>query len=201
MENENYLQELLHMLNELEERREYITDNEYLIQMNSYMQSYLNFRNQRCTCTEDSFECYRYPKLFQNCINKDIILQQAPLLSILIPEHQIPPDFQLQLQIKYEPYDRNQLIKIIRFLFNVSNESSYIFDKIICAFSVFHLIFKHYGLLLESSKLYQVACNKLYEFETNLENRTIFESFDFGHIGISSNPIPIWRKNLCPSSR
>ena len=160
------------------------------------MHSYLNYRNDRCTCTDNSFECYRYPRLLQNCRHKDIILQQAPLLSTLIPDHQIPDDFKLELEVKYEPYDKNLLIKTLRYLFNLSFESSYISDKIICAFSVFHLIFKHNGLLIESPQLRQTALDKLNEFEMTIENQQIFENYDFSSLGISINPIPIWGGNL-----
>jgi len=196
MDDQDYLQQLMRMMSEIEERSEYISDNEYLTAMNQCMQSYLNYRNQRCTCTEDSFECYRYPRLLQNCRNKDLILEYAPLMSILITGHEIPANFQLQLEIRYEPYNKDLLVKTMRYLFNVSSESSYIYEKVICAFSVFHLIFKHHGLLRESRKLHEVAINKLTEFETIIENRNIFENYDFSYIGIMTNPIPIWRKNL-----
>ena len=195
MDDEDYLQQLMRMMSEIEERREYITDNEYLTEMNNCMQSYLNYQNERCTCTEESFECYRYPRLFQNCRNKEIILQQAPIMSILVAGYQIPVDFKLQLEIKYEPYNKHLIVKTMRYLFNLSSESSYIYDKIICAFSVFHLIFKHYGLLTESPTLREVALNKLTEFETTMEHRNIFENYDFSYLGISANPIPIWGEN------
>jgi hypothetical protein len=180
------------MMSEIEERREYLTDNEYLTMMNNCMQSYLNYRNERCTCTEDSFECYRYPRLLQNCRYKDTILQQAPLLSTLIPGHQIPADFKLQLEVKYEPYDNDLLVKTLRYLFNVSTETDYVIDKITCAFSVFHLIFKHHGLLLKSKKFREVAYQKINEFATSEESRFILENHDFSYLGITSNPIPIW---------
>ena len=196
MDDQDYLQQLMRMMSEIEERSEYISDNEYLTAMNQCMQSYLNYRNQRCTCTEDSFECYHYPRLLQNCQNKDLILEHAPLMSILITGHEISANFQLQLEIKYEPYNKDLLVKIMRYLFDVSSESSYIYEKVICAFSVFHLIFKHHGLLRESRKLHEAAINKLTEFETIIENRNILENYDFSYIGIMTNPIPIWRKNL-----
>ena len=192
MDEEDYLQQLQRMMSEIEERSDILSDNEYLTLMNNCMQSYLNYRNNRCTCTEDSFECYYYPRLLQNCRNKDIILQQAPLLSTLITDAQIPSDFQLELEIKYEPYDNDLLVKTLRYLFNVSSESDYIIDKIICAFSVFHLIFKHHGLLLKSKKFREVAYNKLNEFATSEESRFILENYDFSYLGITSNPIPIW---------
>jgi len=192
MDDEDYIQQLMRMMSEIEERREYLTDNEYLTMMNNCMQSYLNYRNERCTCTEDSFECYRYPRLLQNCRYKDTILQQAPLLSTLIPGHQIPADFQLQLEVKYEPYDNDLLVKTLRYLFNVSTETDYVIDKITCAFSVFHLIFKHHGLLLKSKKFREVAYQKINEFATSEESRFILENHDFSYLGITSNPIPIW---------
>ena len=198
MDEEDYFQQLQRMMSEIEERSDVLSDNEYLTLMNNCMQSYLNYRNNRCTCTEDSFECYHYPRLLQNCRNKDIILQQAPLLSTLITDAQIPSDFQLELQIKYEPYDNDLLVKTLRYLFNVSSESDYIIDKIICAFSVFHLIFKHHGLLLKSKKFREVAYNKLNEFATSEESRFILENYDFSYLGITSNPIPIWWGNVVP---
>jgi len=198
MENEDYLIQLSRKMAEIEERKDSLSDNEYLNMMNNCRKEYLNYLNERCTCTEDSFECYHYPRLLKNCRNKDIILQQAPLLSTLIPGAQIPADFRLQLEVKYEPYDKPLLVKTLRYLFNVSFESSYIDEKIVCAFSVFHLIFKHNGLLRESPKLREIACKKLAEFEVNDENRYIFESYDFTYLGISTNPIPIWRAILCP---
>lgn len=196
MDEEDYLQQLRRMMSEIEERSEYMSDNEYLTMMNNCMHTYLNYRNETCTCTEDSFECYRYPRLLQNCRNKDIILQQAPLFSILIPGHQVPADFQLQLEVKYEPYDNVLLVKTLRYLFNVSSESDYINDKIICAFSVFHLIFKHHGLVLKSKKFHQMACKKLNEFSTSEESRFILENHDFSYLGITTNPIPIWWREL-----
>ena len=149
MDSENYLNQLRRMMGDIEERKESLSDNEYLTMMNNCRQAYLNYQNERCMCTEDSFECYHYPRLLQNCRNKDIILQQAPLLSTLIPSHQIPADFQLELEVKYEPYDKPFLVKTLRYLFNVSFESSYIDEKIVCAFSIFHLIFKYNGILKE----------------------------------------------------
>jgi hypothetical protein len=197
-EEDDYLQQLQRMMGEIEERSDILSDNEYLTLMNNCMQSYLNYQNNICTCTEDSFECYYYPRLLQNCRNKDIILQQAPLLSTLITDAQIPSDFQLELEIKYEPYDNDLLVKTLRYLFNVSSESDYIIDKIICAFSVFHLIFKHHGLLLKSKKFREVAYNKLNEFATSEESRFILENYDFSYLGITSNPIPIWWGNYVP---
>jgi len=198
MADEDYLQQLRRMMSEIEEHSDKLSDNEYLTLMNNCMQSYLNYRNDRCTCTEDSFECYRYPRLLQNCRYKDTILQQAPLLSTLITGAQIPADFQLQLGIQYEPYDNDLLVKTLRYLFNLSSESDYIIDKIICAFSVFHLIFKHHGLLLKSKKFREVAYQKLNEFATSEENRFILENYDFSYLGITSNPIPIWWEGLRP---
>jgi hypothetical protein len=198
MDEEDYLQQLRRMMSDIEERSDILSDNEYLTLMNNCMQSYLNYQNNICTCTEDSFECYYYPRLLQNCRNKDIILQQAPLLSTLITDAQIPSDFQLELEIKYEPYDNDLLVKTLRYLFNVSSESDYIIDKIICAFSVFHLIFKHHGLLLKSKKFREVAYNKLNEFATSEESRFILENYDFSYLGITSNPIPIWWGNVVP---
>ena len=198
MDSENYLNQLRRTMGDIEERKESLSDNEYLTMMNNCRQEYLNHQNERCMCTEDSFECYHYPRLLQNCRNKDIILQQAPLLSTLIPSHQIPADFQLELEVKYEPYDKPFLVKTLRYLFNVSFESSYIDEKIVCAFSIFHLIFKYNGILKESKKLHEIVCKKLAEFEVNDENRYILENFDFSYLGILRNPIPIWRAILCP---
>jgi len=194
--NDDYLQQLRRMMSEIEDRREYITDNEYLTMMNDCMRSYLNYHQEQCTCTESSFECYHYPRLLQNCPHKDVILQHAPLISIMIPNHQIPADFHLQMEVQYEPYDRTLLIKILRYLLEVSFESSYISDKIICAFSIFHLVFKHFGLLDESSKLREVVLNKLNEFESGEETTFILENYDFSSFGIDFNPIPIWAGKL-----
>ena len=196
MDDEDYLQQLMRMMSEIEDRREYISDNEYLTRMNDCMQSYLDYRNNRCTCTEDSFECYQYPRLFQNCRHKDIILQQAPLLSILIPGHQIPADFQLQLEIKYEDYDNNLLVKILRYLLNMSLESDYIYDKVIFAISIFHLVFKHHGILVNSLKFREVILSKLDEFQTSEQTLNILENFDFTALGLSGNPIPIWWEKI-----
>jgi len=191
-EEDDELQQFRSMMSEIEDRREYISDNEYLTMMNDCMQSYLNYRANRCICTENSFECYQYPRLFQNCRYKDIILQQAPLLSILIPGHQIPADFQLQLEIKYDPYDNNILVKILRYLLDMSNESDYIYDRVICAISIFHLVFKHHGILTNCPKLRQVILRKLDEFQTSESTLNILENFDFSVLGLSENPIPIW---------
>jgi hypothetical protein len=195
MVNEDYIRKFGRMINEIYEQREYLTDNEYLTKMNNCMNSYLNYQNNTCTCTENSFECYRYPSLFQNCRNKDIILQQAPLLSILISENQIPPDFRLQLEIQYEPYDNDLLVITLRYLLNMSLESDLIFDKIICAISIFHLVFKHYGILDKSPHLKNVILRKLNEFQTSEETLNILENFDFSVLGITENPIPIWGEN------
>jgi hypothetical protein len=196
MDNEDYLQKFGRMMNEIEEQREYLTDNEYLTKMNNCMNSYLNYRNNTCTCTENSFECYHYPRLFKDCRNKNIILQQAPLLSILISEYQIPPDFRLQLGILYEPYDQNILVKTLRYLLNLSIESNIIFEKITCAISIFHLIFKHHGILEKSPHLKNVILRKLNEFQTSEETLNILENFDFSVLGLSGNPIPIWGGEL-----
>lgn len=205
MVNEDFLQKFGRMINEIYEQREYLTDNEYLTKMNNCMLSYLNYQNNTCTCTENSFECYRYPSLFQNCRNKDIILQQAPLLSILISENQIPPDFRLQLEIQYEPYDNDLLVITLRYLLNMSLESDLIFDKVICAISIFHLVFKHYGILDKSPYLKNVILRKLNEFQTSEETLNILENFDFSVLGITENPIPIWGENcrspLTPHAR
>jgi len=196
MDQQDYYQQLMHTMIEIEERREYITDNEYLTSMNNCMQLYINYRNNTCTCTENSFECYQYPRLFQNCRHKDIILQQAPLLSILIPGHQIPADFQLQLEIKYEDYDNNLLVKILRYLLNMSSESDYIYDKVICAISIFHLVFKHHGIMVNCPKFREVILSKLDEFQTSERTLNILENFDFSVMGVSENPIPIWGEKI-----
>lgn len=192
---DEYLQQLRRMMSEIEDRREYITDNEYLTMMNECMRSYLTYHEEQCTCTESSFECYHYPKLLQNCRYKDVILQYAPLISIMIPDHQIPADFRLQLEIQREPYDRTLLIKIMRYLLELSIVSSYTSDKIICAFSIFHLVFKHHGLLDRNPILRDVVLNKLNEFESREETTFILQNYDFSIFGIDFNPIPIWGEN------
>ena len=195
---DEYLHQLRQMMSEIEERREHLSDNEYLTMMNECMRSYLTYHQERCTCTDDTFECYQYPRLFKNCRNKDTILEQAPLISLMIPGHQIPVDFNIQLEVKYESYDNDILVKILRYLLNLSLESDLIYDKIICAISIFHLVFKHHGILDKSSKLREVVLRKLDEFQTSEEALDILENFDFSVIGISENPIPIWGRNLCP---
>ena len=127
---DEYLQQLRRMMSEIEDRREYISDNEYLTEMNNCLQSYLTYHEEQCTCTEDTFECYRYPRLLLNCRHKDVILQYAPLLSILIPGGEIPVDFRLQVEVAYEPYDHDLLVRILRYLLDFSLESDSIFEKI-----------------------------------------------------------------------
>jgi len=192
MDEEDYLQQLRRMMSDIEERSDMLSDNEYLTMMNNCMQSYLIYRNETCTCTEDSFECYRYPRLLQNCRHKDTILQQAPLLTILIPGGQIPADFRLQMEVTYEPYDNDLLVITLRYLLNISLESDFIFDRIVCAISIFHLVFKHHGILEKSPKLREVVFRKLNEFQTSEETLIILENFDFSVLGLSGNPIPIW---------
>jgi hypothetical protein len=192
MADEDYLQQLQRMMSEIEERREYLSDNEYLTEMNNCLQSYLNYRNNICTCTEDTFECYQYPRLLRNCRHKDTILQYAPLLSILIPGGEIPADFRLQMEVQYEPYEHDLLVRILRYLLDFSIESDIIFDRVICAFSVFHLVFKHHGILEKSPKLREVFFRKLEEFQTSEGALIILENFDFSVLGLSENPIPIW---------
>jgi len=196
MDQEDELQQLRRKMSEIEDRKEYISDNEYLTLMNDCMQLYINYSNNRCICTENSFECYQYPRLFQNCHHKDMILQQAPLLAILIPGHQIPADFQLQLEVIYDHYDQIKLVKILRYLLNMSNESDYIYDKVICAISIFHLVFKHHGILVNCPKLREVILSKLDEFQTSEQTLNILENFDFSVLGLSGNPIPIWREKI-----
>jgi len=196
MDQEDELQQLRRKMSEIEDRKEYISDNEYLTLMNDCMQLYINYSNNRCICTENSFECYKYPRLFQNCRHKDMILQQAPLLAILIPGHQILADFQLQLEVIYEDYDNVLLVKILRYLINMSCGSDYIYDKVICAISIFHLVFKHHGILVNCPKLREVILSKLDEFQTSEQTLNILENFDFSVLGLSGNPIPIWREKI-----
>ena len=193
---DEYLQQLRRMMSEIEDRREYLTDNEYLTEMNNCLQSYLTYHDEQCTCTEDTFECYRYPRLLLNCRHKDVILQYAPLLSILIPGGEIPVDFRLQVEVAYEPYDHDLLVRILRYLLDFSLESDSIFEKIICAFSIFHLVFKHHGILEKSPKLREVVFRKLEEFQTSEGALAILENFDFSVLGISENPIPVWGGEL-----
>ena len=189
---DEYIQQLRRMMSEIEDRREYLSDNEYLTEMNNCLRSYLTYHEEHCTCAEDTFECYQYPRLLRNCRHKDTILQYAPLLTILIPGGQIPADFRLQMEVTYEPYDQNTLVRILRYLLDFSLESDSIFEKIICAFSIFHLVFKHYGILEKSPKLREVVFRKLEEFQTSEGTIAILENFDFSVLGISENPIPIW---------
>ena len=197
---DEYIQELRRMMSEIEERREYLSDNEYLTAMNECLRSYLTHYEEQCTCTEDTFECYNYPRLLQNCRHKDTILQQAPLLAILIPGGQIPADFRLQMEVAYEPYDNDLLVITLRYLLNMSLESDFIFDRIICAFSIFHLVFKHHGILEKSPKLREVVFRKLNEFQTSEETLIILENFDFSVLGLSGNPIPTWGGELAVQS-
>jgi hypothetical protein len=192
---DEYLQQLRRMMSEIEDRREYLTDNEYLTEMNNCLRSYLTYHEEHCTCTDVTFECYQYPRLLRNCRHKDTIIQQAPLLAILIPGGQIPADFRLQMEVQYEPYDHDLLVRILRYLLDFSIESDIIFDRVICAFSVFHLVFKHHGILEKSPKLREVVFRKLEEFQTSEEALAILENFDFNVIGISENPIPGWGGN------
>ena len=189
---DEYIRQIHQMISEIEDRREYLSDNEYLTEMNNCLRSYLTYREEHCICTENTFECYQYSRLLRNCRHKDFILQQAPLLTILIPGGQIPADFRLQLEVQYEPYDKNKLVRMLRYLLDFSLESDSIFSKIICALSVFHLVFKHHGILEENKYLREVVLRKLEEFQTSEEDVAILENFDFSVLGISENPIPIW---------
>ena len=195
---DEYIQQLRRMMSEIEDRREYLSDNEYLTAMNDCLRSYLTHYEEHCTCTEDTFECYRYPRLLRNCRHKDTILEQAPLLAILIPGGQIPVDFRLQMEVAYEPYDNDLLVKTLRYLLNMSLETDMIFDRVICAISIFHLVFKHHGILEKSRNLREVIFRKLEEFQTSEEALVILENFDFSVLGISENPIPGWRGNYVP---
>ena len=195
---DEYIQQLRRMMSEIEDRREYLSDNEYLTEMNNCLRSYLAYHEEHCTCAEDTFECYQYPRLLRNCRHKDTILEQAPLLAILIPGGQIPADFRLQVEIQYEPYDRDLLVRTLRYLLNMSLESDSIFERIICAFSIFHLVFKHYGILEKSQKLQEVVFRKLEEFQTSEGTLVILENFDVSLLGLSGNPIPIWGGNVVP---
>jgi hypothetical protein len=189
---DEYIHQLRRMMSEIEERREYLTDNEYLTEMNNCLRSYLTYYEEQCTCNDDTFECYRYPRLLQNCRHKDTILEQAPLLAILIPGCQIPEDFRLQMEVQYEPYDQNNLVRLLRYLLNMSLESEYVLEKITCAISIFHLVFKHHGILVKCPKLQEVVFRKLEEFQTSENTIAILENFDFSILGLSGNPIPIW---------
>jgi hypothetical protein len=195
---DEYLQQLRRMMSEIEDRRDTLSDNEYLTMMNNCLRSYLTYHEEHCTCTEDTFECHQYPRLFRNCRHKDTILQQAPLLAILIPGGQIPADFRLQVEVQYEPYDRDLLVKTLRYLLDLSLESDIIFDRVICAISIFHLVFKHYGILEKSPKLREVVFRKLEEFQTSEGALVILENFDFSVLGISENPIPGWGGSALP---
>ena len=189
---DEYLQQLRRMMSEIEDRRDTLSDNEYLTMMNNCLRSYLTYHEEHCTCAEDTFECYQYPRLLRNCRHKDTILQQAPLLAILIPGGQIPADFHLQMEVAYEPYDNDLLVKVLRYLLNMSLESDIIFDRIVCAISIFHLVFKHHGIFDRCPKLREVVFRKLEEFQTSEGALTILENFDFSVLGISENPIPGW---------
>ena len=195
---DEYIQQLRRMMSEIEDRRDTLSDNEYLTEMNNCLRSYLTYHEEHCTCTEDTFECYQYPRLLRNCRHKDTIIQYAPLLAILIPGGQIPADFRLQMEVQYEPYDHDLLVRTLRYLLDFSIESEYNFDRVICAFSIFHLVFKHYGILEKSQKLREVIFRKLEEFQTSEGALAILENFDFSVLGISENPIPIWGGNYVP---
>ena len=187
-----YIQQLRRMMNEIEERREHLSDNEYLTGMNDCLRSYLAYGEEQCTCTDDAFMCYRYPRLLRNCRHKEAILEQAPLLAILIPGGQIPADFRLQMKVQYAPYDLKMLAKTMRYLFNLSCESNTALDKITCAISVFHLMFKHQGVLASSSKLRESFLRKLDELQTSEESLAVLDHFDYSVLGLSENPIPAW---------
>jgi len=96
------------------------------------------------------------------------------------------------MEVAYEPYDNDLLVKTLRYLLNMSLESDIIFDRIICAISIFHLVFKHYGIMEKSPKLREVIFRKLDEFQTSEEALVILENFDFSVLGLSGNPIPTW---------
>jgi hypothetical protein len=96
------------------------------------------------------------------------------------------------MEVTYEPYDHDLLVRTLRYLLDFSIESDIIFDRVICAFSVFHLVFKHYGILEKSPNLREVVFRKLEEFQTSEGALAILENFDFNVIGISENPIPGW---------
>jgi len=96
------------------------------------------------------------------------------------------------MEVTYEPYEHDLLVRILRYLLDFSIESDIIFDRVICAFSVFHLVFKHHGILEKSPKLREVVFRKLEEFQTSEEALVILENYDFSVLGISENPIPIW---------
>jgi hypothetical protein len=102
------------------------------------------------------------------------------------------------MEVAYEPYDNDLLVITLRYLLNMSLESDLIFDRVICAISIFHLVFKHHGILEKSRNLREVIFRKLEEFQTSEEALVILENFDFSVLGISENPIPGWRGNYVP---
>jgi hypothetical protein len=102
------------------------------------------------------------------------------------------------MEVAYEPYDNDLLVKVLRYLLNMSLESDIIFDRIVCAISIFHLVFKHHGIFDRCPKLREVVFRKLEEFQTSEGALTILENFDFSVLGISENPIPGWGGNVVP---
>jgi hypothetical protein len=102
------------------------------------------------------------------------------------------------MEVAYEPYDNDLLVRILRYLLNMSLDSDIIFDRIVCAISIFHLVFKHHGILEKSPKLREVVFRKLEEFQTSEGALVILENFDFSVLGISENPIPGWGGNYVP---
>jgi hypothetical protein len=102
------------------------------------------------------------------------------------------------MEVSYEPYDNDLLVKTLRYLLNMSLETDLIFDRVICAISIFHLVFKHHGILEKSRNLREVVFRKLDEFQTSEEALVILENFDFSVLGLSGNPIPGWRGNVVP---
>jgi len=137
--------------------------------------------------------------MLYNCRRRELILEKAPFLILLLnyysDDQRIVPEYNLELEAKYDAYDQDFLIKILIFILCLSENCTYSKEKIICAISIFNLIFTHFGILKNSKKLQEVVFNKLIEFESE-NSVSVLNQIDFSIFGVNINPIPIWRKEF-----
>ena len=188
--------------NYVEDIKENITEYEYLTLLNNLKNIYTHFHSEnlyRCTCTDESFNCYLSPVMLFSCRRRELILEKAPFLILLLnyysDDQRIIPEYNLELEAKYDAYDQDFLIKFLIFILILSENCTYSKEKIICAISIFNLIFTHFGILKNSKKLQEVVFNKLIEFESE-NSVNVLNQIDFSIFGININPIPIWRKEF-----
>lgn len=120
----------------------------------------------------------------------NIVIEKLPLLTACFDNVKKNIDYKLQLEpIINNNYDKNTVIKIVKFLLAIFSSSTGKTNKLYICLTIFDFIFKNFNLVKEHKPFAMVLKNKLIELSN--DNKHDIKEILFRH-NLNENTFEIW---------